>query len=87
MSSASAATLQTTVSRRRIHSGRHRVVVDVLHECRSEGLAPEADIEPLADRLIAMVDGVAMRSRQLSRPVRHLTLRHPEASLPGKPGT
>jgi len=36
-------------------------VVDLLHECRSEGLAPEADVEALADRFTAMVDGLAMQ--------------------------
>ncbi|MCX4817757.1 hypothetical protein OG601_44985 [Streptomyces sp. NBC_01239] len=34
----------TTVLQRRICSGWYRVVVGVLHECRSEGLAPEADV-------------------------------------------
>ncbi|WP_329265103.1 TetR family transcriptional regulator C-terminal domain-containing protein [Streptomyces sp. NBC_01478] len=48
-------------AQRRIYSGWYRVVVDVLHECRSEGLAPEADIEALADRFTAMVDGLAIQ--------------------------
>ncbi|MFG2785058.1 TetR family transcriptional regulator C-terminal domain-containing protein [Streptomyces prunicolor] len=48
-------------AQRRIHSGWYRVVVDVLHECRSEGLAPEADVEALADRFTAMVDGLAIQ--------------------------
>jgi AcrR family transcriptional regulator len=48
-------------AQRRIYSGWYRVVVDLLHECRSEGLAPEADIEALADRFTAMVDGLAIQ--------------------------
>ncbi|MEW1644070.1 TetR/AcrR family transcriptional regulator [Streptomyces sp. NPDC091219] len=48
-------------AQRRIYAGWYRVVVDVLHECRSEGLAPEADVEALADRFTAMVDGLAIQ--------------------------
>ncbi|MFJ2157127.1 hypothetical protein [Streptomyces sp. NPDC087856] len=33
---------------------------DALGVCRSEGLAPEADVEAFADRFTAMVDGVAI---------------------------
>ncbi|MFF6990214.1 hypothetical protein [Streptomyces sp. NPDC010273] len=60
MFSASATMPPATVSRRRICSGWYRVVVGVLRECRSEGLAPQVDVEALADRFTAMVDGVAM---------------------------
>ncbi|MFJ9626277.1 TetR family transcriptional regulator C-terminal domain-containing protein [Streptomyces sp. NPDC091280] len=48
-------------AQRRIYSGWYRVVVDLLHECRAAGLVPEADIEALADRFTAMVDGLAMQ--------------------------
>ncbi|MGW3311013.1 hypothetical protein ACWDG9_30985 [Streptomyces sp. NPDC001073] len=79
MSSASAAMLPSTVPRRWIHSGWYRVVVDVLTSA-----APRSGT---ADRFTAMVDGVAMRIRQLPRPLVHLTLRHLRSPLAGKPGT
>ncbi|MFJ9565282.1 TetR family transcriptional regulator C-terminal domain-containing protein [Streptomyces fuscichromogenes] len=49
-------------AQRRIYSGWYEVVVELLHECGAEGdLAPEADVEALADRFTAMVDGLAMQ--------------------------
>ncbi|WP_405996043.1 TetR family transcriptional regulator C-terminal domain-containing protein [Streptomyces sp. NBC_00986] len=48
-------------AQRRIYSGCCRVAVDVLDECPFEGLAPEADVEALADRFTAMVDGLAIQ--------------------------
>ncbi|MEV5530419.1 TetR/AcrR family transcriptional regulator [Streptomyces prunicolor] len=81
-------------AQRRIYSGWYRVVVDVLHECRSEGLAPEADVEALADRFTAMVDGLAMQILAGStemRPdrMRSLLLRafEPHLDLTDHPGT
>ncbi|WP_043259156.1 TetR family transcriptional regulator C-terminal domain-containing protein [Streptomyces prunicolor] len=81
-------------AQRRIYSGWYRVVVDVLDECRSEGLAPEADVEALADRFTAMVDGLAMQILAGStemRPdrMRSLLLRafEPHLDLTDHPGT
>ncbi|MFJ6728712.1 TetR family transcriptional regulator C-terminal domain-containing protein [Streptomyces sp. NPDC091281] len=49
-------------AQQQIYSGWYRVVVELLHECRSEhSLAPEADIEVLADQFTAMVDGLAIQ--------------------------
>ena len=48
-------------AQQRIYSGWYQVVVELLHECQSEGLAPEADVEALADRFTAMVDGLAIQ--------------------------
>ncbi|MFF4596670.1 TetR family transcriptional regulator C-terminal domain-containing protein [Amycolatopsis sp. NPDC001319] len=48
-------------AQRRIYSSWRRLVVDLLRECRREGLAPEADVEALADRFTAMVDGLAIQ--------------------------
>ncbi|MFF4704735.1 TetR family transcriptional regulator C-terminal domain-containing protein [Streptomyces sp. NPDC001288] len=49
-------------AQRHIYSGWHQAVVELLHECRSDGsLAPQADAEALADRFTAMIDGLAMQ--------------------------
>ncbi|WP_326837295.1 TetR/AcrR family transcriptional regulator [Amycolatopsis rhabdoformis] len=48
-------------AQRRIYSSWRALVVELLHECRSEGLAAGADIEALADRFTAMVDGLAIQ--------------------------
>ncbi|MFC1401825.1 MULTISPECIES: TetR/AcrR family transcriptional regulator [Streptacidiphilus] len=48
-------------AQRRTYSDWRRLVVELLRECRDEGLAPEADIEALADRFTAMVDGLAIQ--------------------------
>ncbi|WP_370115442.1 TetR family transcriptional regulator C-terminal domain-containing protein [Streptacidiphilus sp. MAP12-33] len=44
------------------YSGWHQVVLDLLRECQAEGgLAPGADVEALAERFTAMVDGLAIQ--------------------------
>lgn len=46
---------------RLVYSDWRRVVVDLLGECRAEGLCGGADVEALADRFIAMADGLAVQ--------------------------
>ena len=48
-------------TQRRVYSGWYQVVLDLLRECQVEGLAPGADVEALADRFTAMVDGLAIQ--------------------------
>ena len=48
-------------TQRRVYSGWYQVVLDLLRECQAEGLAPGADVEALADRFTAMVDGLAIQ--------------------------
>ncbi|SFR04130.1 DNA-binding transcriptional regulator, AcrR family [Lentzea waywayandensis] len=46
---------------RLVYSDWRRIVVDLLGECRAEGLCAGADVEALADRFIAMADGLAVQ--------------------------
>ncbi|WP_394619774.1 TetR family transcriptional regulator C-terminal domain-containing protein [Lentzea sp. JNUCC 0626] len=48
-------------AQRRVYSEWRRVVVALLHDCRAEGLSPDADVEALADRFTALVDGLAIQ--------------------------
>lgn len=52
---------QLRPAQRRTYSGWHQVVLDLLRECQAEGLALDADVEALADRFTAMVDGLAIQ--------------------------
>lgn len=46
---------------RRIYTHWRGMVVDVLHECRAEGLAPDMEVDDLADSFTALVDGLAIQ--------------------------
>ncbi|GLY50672.1 TetR family transcriptional regulator [Lentzea sp. NBRC 102530] len=48
-------------AQRQVYSEWRAVVVGLLHECRAEGLSPDADVEALADRFTALVDGLAVQ--------------------------
>ncbi|MFD9740849.1 TetR family transcriptional regulator C-terminal domain-containing protein [Umezawaea sp. NPDC059074] len=48
-------------AQRRIYSDWRRLVVTLLAECRTEGLLADVDIDELADRFTAMVDGLAIQ--------------------------
>lgn len=48
-------------AQRLVYSDWRRLVVELLHECRAEGLCANADVEALADRFTAMVDGLAIQ--------------------------
>lgn len=57
------AMLQPSLRRnqRKVYSRWRDVVVSLLKECQGQGLAPDADVEALASRFTAMVDGMAIQ--------------------------
>ncbi|WP_052438899.1 TetR/AcrR family transcriptional regulator [Streptacidiphilus jiangxiensis] len=63
---------QLRQAQRRVYSGWYEVVLGLLRDCQAEGLAPDTDVEALAERFTAMVDGLAIQI------LAHSTGMHPD---------